>query len=1013
MPDGRRGTINRDERRAWLGEQLQERQKQREREQDEQLAASELEQEKLWAPFAREAKQTGELNIAWKQALGFFTWERVMPFQDLLALRITGHDLRELPDDLFAALPSLETLSLIADGLERLPESIGTLRNLMELDVTKNRLRELPDSLTKLTGLKMLNLSCNALEKLPEDFGKLDKLDKIWLERNALKQLPLSIGGCRSARLANFSGNALSELPETIGKLTALTSLSVNLNELRELPDAIVGLPKLRVLHLSRNQIVKLPRSIGEMQALRELRLDWNAIQELPFSFRALTGLQVLSMEQNPLRLPTSDVIARGVPETLQFMEKALAEFQRSSRREVVEALQEVLGFAAQLVKNSKIHASAEDGGDSSINNQRSANDDTDLRVIMSSFEPNCDRLAPLGSNSELKLYGLVWDSFYSELLPVIERQQELVANNQQQAQQHESGAKLPGARPPFSQRFTPEEVEDALLHYDDEFGLACVAGGGEMPPVPIEFRRCACIDPVALRERRQRVRKVCVPRTVPYRCQRPGRLIRAEMLTKEQAQDQLASSYLRAKVARLTQKTRRRAIEYINSTLGVAHFERTARVLTHEMVQRRRQLRKLYKKHEKTQSHIDSRRDKLRRKIEAFQRAKEARLKTTREKCARLEKDREALERELEAATAKDKAGALAAAKSKKLGKLDGKLSKLRAELEEAASEFGGPENSKIYEIELAIEGLDMEEQKLHRATERARARELDADIEEDEEEEEKSDEEVDDDAADEEEEEEEDDGDSAGVDSSSDEEEELNGEEAPETEALKIIAAAPTDPPAKSFFDIEMPDLNIEDYRKTAVKLVDQELEKRALELEENAKNPKPSVTAVATKPNFMLPREVHEEELLELFQAQIRNSYVEMQCAKVSHQATREFLHMRAVLQRWRGLGARAVFEAWHDVARASKLDANAVKVRAERKKLLEHQNRELEEQLARIEARRWVQRSDMYTDAIYYENEATGETRWESPQFWAEEQQQKQKERQAGRDGNVPRLKLPPI
>jgi hypothetical protein len=29
---------------------------------------------------------------------------------------------------------------------------------------------------------------------------------------------------------------------------------------------------------------------------------------------------------------------------------------------------------------------------------------------------------------------------------------------------------------------------------------------------------------------------------------------------------------------------------------------------------------------------------------------------------------------------------------------------------------------------------------------------------------------------------------------------------------------------------------------------------------------------------------------------------------------------------------------------------------------------------------------VQRSDMYTDAIYYENETTGETRWEPPQYW---------------------------
>ncbi|KAG3115821.1 hypothetical protein PI125_g5192 [Phytophthora idaei] len=981
MPGGK---IDRDERRAWLDEQLEERKKQREREQEEKLAAFELENQKLWAPFAHQAKTSGELNIAWKQARGFFTWERVLPFRDLLALRITGHDLREIPEALPLALPSLETLSFIDDGLGKLPESIGTLRHLMELDLTKNRLRELPDTLTKLTGLKALNLSCNVLEKLPEEFGKLDKLEKIWLENNKLTQLPASIGGCRSARCANFNSNKLSELPESIGELSSLTTFSVNLNELIELPDTIVILPNLRSLHASRNQLIKLPRSIGEMQALRELRLDWNSIQELPFSFRALTNLQVLCMEQNPLRLPTSDVIARGVPETLIYMEKALVGFQRSSRRESVEALLEVLAFATKLVKDS------ESGGHVQLPNSVKDSDSntdvvSDLQVILSFFEPNCDHLAP--ANSELKLYGVVWENFYSELLPAIERQQELTATTNQQQ---------PGGLTPFSQRFSPDEIEDALMNYDDEFGTVSVAGGGDVPAVLVEFRQCACFDLVALRERGQQVRKACLPRAEPYRCQRLGRLLRVQMLTKEQAQDQLASIYLRAKVARLEQKTRRRAIEYINSTLGVAHFERTARALAHEMVQRRRRLRKLYKKHEKDQRHLESRRAKLHRKIEAFQRAKEARLKTTRDKCGRLEKDHEALKHELEIAMAKDKGGALAAAKNKKLGKVDEKISKLKAELEES-----GPENAKIYDIEQAIENLNMEERKLHKATEKARAWEMDADIE-DEDGEEEGEDESDNETPD--------DGDNDGDEEESDSEEESDEEEAPETEASKVSSTAPTDSPPEPFFDIEMPDMNIDDYRKAAVKVVDQELEKRAIgEIEKNAKNAKPSVTIVAKKPNFTMPLDVPEEELMELFQAQIRDSYVEMQCSKVSKQATKEFLQMRAVLQRWRGMGTRAVFEAWHEVARASCLDANAVKARAERKKLLEKQNRELEEQLARIEARLWVQRSDMYTDAIYYENEQSGETRWEPPQYWADEQRQ----RQNMRIDDVPRLKLPPI
>lgn len=257
-----------------------------------------------------------------------------------------------------------------------------------------------------------------------------------------------------------------------------------------------------------------------------------------------------------------------------------------------------------------------------------------------------------------------------------------------------------------------------------------------------------------------------------------------------------------------------------------------------------------------KNQRHVDARREKLHRKIEAFQRAKEARMKTTRDKCSRLEKDREALERERDAAAGKDKGGALAAAKTKKLNKLDKKLSKLRSELEDGEAELG-PENGKIYELELAIEGLDMEEQKLVTATEKARAREMNAaiggdDDEEEEEEEESEGDGDDDEAADSDE-------DDDDADAEDDEDSEEEEEEAPETEASRVSSSAPTEAPGTSFFQIDMPDLSIDDYRIAAVKAVDQELEKRAIELEEQnpkSQKEKVSVTAVVKKPSFIMP-------------------------------------------------------------------------------------------------------------------------------------------------------------
>ncbi|KAL8001790.1 putative WW domain-containing protein [Plasmopara halstedii] len=682
------------------------------------------------------------------------------------------------------------------------------------------------------------------------------------------------------------------------------------------------------------------------------------------------------------MRIPTSDVIARGVLETLMFMHKAFEELQRSSRRETAEALQDVLAFAASLILMN-----------TSIKRQLASNDD--LHIIMSYFEPECDHLAPTPSK-ELRVYGVVWERFYSDLLPAIERQQALTQTISQQYPQNK--AKVD--QKPFSHRFSAEEIEDALINYNDAFSTVSMTGDASSG-VLVEFRRCACLNSVTSNEKGQSFQKVCLPRENPFNCQRLGRLIRAQMLTMEQAQDQLASSYFRRKVDRLVQKTRCRTIDYVNSAAGMAQFEKSARFLAHEMVSRRHRLRQLLKTFEKAQQHLCSRRNKLCRQIENLKRAKETQVQALRDKWARTENAQKKLQYELENAIAKDKDGAVVAVKSKKIKKLNEKLDVLRIDLEGT-----GTGDEKMNKIELAIASLDMEEQKLVKVTEKSWALEMEIDLENEEREKEF-------DVVDDEEDDEEDEDGEEEDEESEDEEEdsnldvEGNTDEASCSESEeKVKAEGFTSSSSKPFFNINMPKEMVVDYRKTAILAVDKELERLAND--ENQKKGNKSKTEIITKrPQFTIPHIVSEEKLLELFRTQLRDSYVEMQCAKVSTQVTKEFLQMRAVLQRWRGLNALAVFEAWHQVAHLNRLNAKAFKSSSEQIKILDKQNQELEEEFARMDARLWVQRSDAYTDAIYYENEQTGETSYTPPQYWAEEQQKHVK------FDDIPRIKLPLI
>lgn len=105
---------------------------------------------------------------------------------------------------------------------------IGELKLLTDLDLTRNQLKRLPDSLTTLPCLKFLNLSSNLLGELPKDFGNLVLLDKLWCEHNRLTTIPRSIARSK-ARIANFNANLITVLPDEIGEMANLTALSVNM----------------------------------------------------------------------------------------------------------------------------------------------------------------------------------------------------------------------------------------------------------------------------------------------------------------------------------------------------------------------------------------------------------------------------------------------------------------------------------------------------------------------------------------------------------------------------------------------------------------------------------------------------------------------------------------------------------------------------------------------------------------------------------------------------------------
>ena len=192
-------------------------------------------------------------------------------------------------------------LHLLGLELSALPEAIGQLSQLQQLNLSKNQLSTLPEAIARLAQLRELNLSGNQLSMLPEAISQFSQLQRLYAFNNQLSALPEAIGRLSQLQKLNLSGNRLSTLPEAIGQLSRLQELNLSGNRLSTLPEAIGQLYRLQGLNLSKNQLTTLPEAIGRLSQLCRLNLLDNRLTTLPEAIGQLSRLQELNLYGNRL----------------------------------------------------------------------------------------------------------------------------------------------------------------------------------------------------------------------------------------------------------------------------------------------------------------------------------------------------------------------------------------------------------------------------------------------------------------------------------------------------------------------------------------------------------------------------------------------------------------------------------------------------------------------------------------------------------------------------------------
>ncbi|VFV37927.1 Hypothetical predicted protein [Lynx pardinus] len=155
---------------------------------------------------------------------------------------------------------SLEILNLYHNCIRVIPEAIINLQMLTYLNLSRNQLSALPACLCGLP-LKVLIASNNKLGSLPEEIGQLKQLMELDVSCNEITALPQQIGQLKALRELNVRRNYLKVLPQELVELP-LVKFDFSCNKVLVIPICFREMKRLQVLLLENNPLQSPPAQI-------------------------------------------------------------------------------------------------------------------------------------------------------------------------------------------------------------------------------------------------------------------------------------------------------------------------------------------------------------------------------------------------------------------------------------------------------------------------------------------------------------------------------------------------------------------------------------------------------------------------------------------------------------------------------------------------------------------------------------------------------------------------------
>ncbi|XP_052420732.1 leucine-rich repeat and calponin homology domain-containing protein 1 isoform X3 [Carassius gibelio] len=221
-----------------------------------------------------DAANSGFLNLSTRKLKEFPRTAANYDLTDTVEADLSKNRLMDIPSEV-CHLVSLETLNLYHNCIKSIPDTIISLQSLTCLNISRNQLSVLPACVCGLP-LRVLNASNNKLNALPESIGQLTNLMELDVSCNEITALPRHTGQLKALRELNVHRNLLCVLPEDLADLP-LVKFDFSCNKVSTIPVCYRNMTQLQTLQLENNPLQSPPAQIcmkGKIHIFKYLAME-------------------------------------------------------------------------------------------------------------------------------------------------------------------------------------------------------------------------------------------------------------------------------------------------------------------------------------------------------------------------------------------------------------------------------------------------------------------------------------------------------------------------------------------------------------------------------------------------------------------------------------------------------------------------------------------------------------------------------------------------------------------